>query len=84
MPSPCQCILSEPGALLGGWVHLLFLVFPLLNPDTGEQSRPTGMCPCGVESQRERKIKPEAENGEPLMCFVWPTLFLKMVVLSHV
>ena len=56
MPSPCQCILSEPGALLGGWVHLLFLVFSLLSPDTGEQSRPTDMCPCGVESQRERKI----------------------------
>ena len=34
MPSPCQCMLSKPGALLGGRVHLLFLFLHLLNPDT--------------------------------------------------
>ena len=33
MSSPCQCILSEPGTLLGVWIHLLFLFFHLLNPD---------------------------------------------------
>ena len=33
LPSPSQCILPETGALLGGWVHLSFLFFPLLNPD---------------------------------------------------
>ena len=63
MPSPCQCILSEPGVLLGGSVHLLLLFCCLLNPDTGGQSRPMGMCPCGAESQVGKKdMKPEATN----------------------
>ena len=35
MPPPCQCILSEPGALLGGWVHVSFLFFHLSNIHTG-------------------------------------------------
>ena len=35
MPSPYQCILSEPDVLLEGWIRLLFSLFHLLNPDAG-------------------------------------------------
>ena len=42
------------------------------------------MCPCGAESKGGKKdIKPEAKTEEPLVCFVWPTQFLKMIVLSE-
>ena len=84
MPSPCQCILSEPGALLGGGSSSIF-IFPFVESrHCGEQSRPRGMCPCGAESKGGKKdIKPKAKTKEPLVYFVWPTQFLKMIVLSE-
>ena len=35
MPSPYQCILSEPDVLLEGWICLLLSLIHLLNPDAG-------------------------------------------------
>ena len=45
MPAPCHCILSEPGALLGGGLQLSFLFFHLLNPDTGLAEQTHGHVP---------------------------------------
>jgi len=57
VPSPCQCILSEPGVLLGGWVHFLFLFFHLLNPDTVVSRAEPGACaPVEQTAKWERKI----------------------------
>ena len=51
MPSPCQCILSEPDALLRGWFSLLFLFFHLLNPDTVLTRADMGMWACAPVEQ---------------------------------
>lgn len=61
VPSPCQCILSEPGVLLGEWV--LFFIFPFVESDTVvSRARPRGMCPCVGRAKWEEDIKPEATN----------------------
>ena len=66
MPSPCQCMLSEPGALLGGRVHLLFLFFHLLNPDTVVSTADPWACaPVEQRAKWERKIlnqRPQTRN----------------------
>ena len=52
MPSPYQCILSEPDVLLEGWIHLLFSLFHLLNPDQGlSRAEPWTCVPVEQEAE---------------------------------
>ena len=83
VPSPCQCILSEPGLLLGGWVHLLFLFFHLLKPDTVVSRAEPGACaPVEQGAKWERRILNQSPQTRSHRCFVWPTTVLKMIMLS--
>ena len=72
MPFPCQCILSQPGALLGGWFHLRFLLFHLLNPDPGlSRADPWACAPTEQGDKWECKIlnqRPQTRSHWCVLC----------------
>lgn len=69
MPSPCQCILSEPDVLLEGQIHLLFSLFHLLNPDPWlSRAEPWACVPVEQGVKWERKILKQKLGATDVFC----------------